>query len=304
VLHDESSLHALAALTGFTGRVVWMLNNELGTLASSPSVAELARQIVATRRPRPTADVLATFVREIRERRALRRAARRVEVFAVYDARNAVAVERHLGREATLVYAGADIDDFEEIAASRTPEAATRLGVVSVGVLFPHRRYEDLIDALVILRPEVPVHLTIVGLHTLHPTYSSALRDRVAALDLGDHVAFKEYVADEELAELYRRANAFAFVNDGLTWGIAAFEALAAGLPLILSATAGASDLLSDGRHAWIVPPRDPGAIAAALREIHRSPDEAQRRVELAREEVLEVVRWPAFAARIESLLQ
>jgi glycosyltransferase involved in cell wall biosynthesis len=304
VLHDEASLHALARLDGFTGRVVWMLNNEL----SFPTVAldwgDLARQVVATRRPGPTTAVLVEAARGVRERRALRRAARRVDAFAVYDKRNAAAVGRHLGREAALVYAGADIDDFEAIAASRAPEGTETLRVVSVGVLFPHRRYEDLVDAVAIIGDDAPVQLTIVGLHTLQPRYASALKARVRELGLDDKVAFREYVEPDELDDLYRRANAFAFVNDGLTWGIAVFEALAAGLPLVLSATAGASDLLTDGRHAWIVPPRDPRAVAAALLEIFHSPEEGRRRVAAARDEVLDVVRWPAFAARIEGLLR
>jgi glycosyltransferase involved in cell wall biosynthesis len=305
VLHDEASLHVLGALDGYRGRVVWMLNNELSFPTKSMDFKDLARQVVATRRPRPTSAVLVEAARDVRARRTLRRAARRVNAFAVYDSRNLAAVKQYLGREATLVFAGADIDDFEEIAASRPVETTTdTFHVVSVGVVFPHRRYEDLIEALVILGRDVPVHLTIVGLHTLHPRYSSALRTQVTGLGLDDRVSFREYVEPDELADLYRRADAFAFVNDGLTWGIAAFEAVAAGVPLVLSATAGASDLLLDGRHAWIVPPRDPNAIAAALMEIYRSPEEGRRRLQAARDEVLDVVRWPAFAARIDGLLR
>jgi glycosyltransferase involved in cell wall biosynthesis len=304
VLHDDASLHALARLDGFTGRVIWMLNNELSFPTVSLDLRDLLRQMVATRRPGPTTAVLVEATRGIGERRALRRAARRVDAFAVYDSRNAAAVKRYLGREATLVYAGADIDDFEQIAASRGSEVPETFRVVSVGVLFPHRRYEDLVDAIAIIGGDAPVQLTIVGLHTLQPRYASALQERVVALGLDDQVSFRQYLDAGELDELYRRANAFAFVNDGLTWGIAVFEALAAGLPLVLSATAGASDLLTDGRHAWIVPPRDPGAIAVALLEIYHSPEEARRRVATARDEVLDVVRWPAFAARIEGLLQ
>jgi glycosyltransferase involved in cell wall biosynthesis len=289
VLHDESSLHALASLTGFKGRVVWMLNNELGLLGT----------------PRSPAGLLRWTSPEAKERRALRRAARRVDAFAVYDERNAAAVKRFLRRDATVVFAGADIDDFERIAAARSPvRSPDAFRVVSVGVLFPHRRYEDLVDALALLETDVPAQLTIVGLHDLEPGYARTVRERVATLGLEDRVSFREYVEPDELAELYRNADAFAFVNDGHTWGIAAFEALAAGVPLVLSATAGAADLLTDGHHAWIVPPRDPQSIAAALSEIHRSPDEARRRVRAAHDEVLDVVRWPQFAGRIEGLLQ
>jgi glycosyltransferase involved in cell wall biosynthesis len=304
ILHDESSLHALAAMPQKPQRVVWMLNNELGLLATEFHTAAIVRETLAARRPTRAFRTLRSAVEKIRERARLRRATFRVDAFAVYDAHNAQQVELHLRRNADRVYAGADIDDFEPLAAERRGAIPGEpLRVISVGVLFPHRRYEDLLDALDLLDRAIPAQLAIVGLHTLHRPYAEGLRARVAELCLENRVTFREYLDDEELKQLYVSAHAFAFVNDGLTWGIAVFEALAAGLPVIVSQTAGAAELLMNGQHAWIVPPRDPAAIAAAFTEIFHAPEEARRRAAAAREEVLDIVRWPAFATRIERLL-
>ena len=42
-------------------------------------------------------------------------------------------------------------------------------------------------------------------------------------------------------------------------------EAMWSGLPIVTTATAGMKDVVSDGRTGLLVPPADPGALAAAL---------------------------------------
>jgi glycosyltransferase involved in cell wall biosynthesis len=301
ILHDEVSLEALLHLDDRPPRILWMLNNELGFLEAKFSPRQLIRDAWMLRRPRPVVRKIGEAFDAARQRQRLRKAAKLVRAFAVYDEANARAVERRLSRTATVVYAGADIDVFEACVGERPVTTAGSLHVVSVGVLFPHRRYEDLIDALPLVGRNVSV--TIVGLHSYHPEYARRLRERTKDLQVEDRVTFREYVSDAELRSLYNASNAFVFVNDGLTWGIAVFEALAAGLPAIVSNTAGASELLAHGRHAWIVPARHPAAIAAALAEIADFPEEARRRVDCARQEVLGAVRWSAFAERIEEVL-
>ena len=289
ILHDEAGLAVLLHLSTRPRRTVWMLNNELDVLARTMSFRDVLRR--------------RTDRRTYRSWRRLRAAARRIDAFGVYDGKNASAVREHLGREPSLVYAGADVEHFEPIQGRRSPRLPTDpLHVVSVGVAFPHRRYEDLIDALTLVSAGVEVRLTIVGLHTFHPQYAASLRERVAEQELGDRVSFVEYLDAPALDDLYAGADVFAFVNDGLTWGIAVFEAVAAGLPLVVSTTAGAADLLVDGRHAWLVPPRAPSAVAAAFDAIAAEPNEARRRVAAANAEVLDLVRWSSFAARIAAL--
>ena len=56
-----------------------------------------------------------------------------------------------------------------------------------------------------------------------------------------------------------------------------AFEALACGAPIITADTPGSRELLVDGESAVLVPPGDPGALAAAIRRVAADPALARR---------------------------
>jgi glycosyltransferase involved in cell wall biosynthesis len=70
-----------------------------------------------------------------------------------------------------------------------------------------------------------------------------------------------------QLLEAYQRAELFVLpsLHDG--WGFVVPEAMACGLPVVVTDTSGARDLVEPGRTGWIVPAGDAAAIAEVLRE-------------------------------------
>ncbi len=87
------------------------------------------------------------------------------------------------------------------------------------------------------------------------------------ATDLGldGEVSFTGAVGRRRLAELMRGAEAFAFPSRREAFGIALLEAMAAGTPAIAAQVGGIPEFARDGENALLVPPEDPGALAAAL---------------------------------------
>ena len=84
--------------------------------------------------------------------------------------------------------------------------------------------------------------------------------------------------ADGSSAEQLARefANASVVVVPSLwpePFGIVGIEALAAGRPVIASATGGIGDWLEDGVCGLCVPPGDAGALARALNELLADPE-------------------------------
>jgi glycosyltransferase involved in cell wall biosynthesis len=69
---------------------------------------------------------------------------------------------------------------------------------------------------------------------------------------------------------------------------VALMEALASGLPVVASALSGVPELVRDGETGWLVEPRDARAIATALEDVVRRPDEAAVRARAGRSLVAE----------------
>jgi glycosyltransferase involved in cell wall biosynthesis len=59
--------------------------------------------------------------------------------------------------------------------------------------------------------------------------------------------------------------------------GMVALEAMACGVPVIASRVGGLPEVVDDGRTGILVPPRDPEALAAAIKRLIESPGDAQR---------------------------
>ena len=106
-------------------------------------------------------------------------------------------------------------------------------------------------------------------------------------------ITFMGSVKHDRLQEIY--ASADAYVLPSLLEGFArsGLEAMAAGLPLIITEETGLTDVLDDGVEGWVVPSRDVEALADRLRWCcsHRTE------VEAAGQKAFERMRGQDFAA-------
>lgn len=303
IIHDELSLLAMGMLPLRSGqRVVWMLNNQLSENLKKygPEMRNVYRQTVGTSRTKLSETKKAT------ERvRLLRKGLRRVNVFATYDQFNQDLVRKILGRRETVVVsAGADLDKFKAYAKKRSFSPQKHYTVLSVGVIFPHRRYEDLIEAMALLKPNHDIDLVIVGRQDLSPDYFKDLQQLTKKRNLDKAVKFKNYVSDKEMVKLYEDSSVFTFVNDGFTWGISVFEAVAAKLPVIITDNIGAADLVKNNQTGWVVPPRQPAAIAAAIKAIIDNPESTAEIANRAYRDLLKTVSWSAYTQRMLKLIK
>lgn len=90
---------------------------------------------------------------------------------------------------------------------------------------------------------------------------------------LPEHVRFFGRVDHDRLVELYSRAS--VYVLPSLLEGLArtGLEAMAAGLPVIVTKETGLTDFVSDGVEGWIVPSHDARALAERFNWCATHPD-------------------------------
>lgn len=101
-----------------------------------------------------------------------------------------------------------------------------------------------------------------------------ALRELAAGLDV--NVRFTGWLdnASPELRELYETSSVFVFPSEAENFPVVLLEAMAAGLAIVTTDATGCAEVVGDT--AVLVPPRDAGAIKAALRLLFE--DDARRR--------------------------
>ena len=71
----------------------------------------------------------------------------------------------------------------------------------------------------------------------------------------------------------YREADIFTLAPWGDAFGHVFAEALASGLPIVGSTAGGVPELVEHGKNGFLVPPREPAALAAAIRLLADNPD-------------------------------
>jgi glycosyltransferase involved in cell wall biosynthesis len=89
------------------------------------------------------------------------------------------------------------------------------------------------------------------------------VRRQAADLDVSDAVELVGRLSREELRDLYARAHAFVLPSDRESFGIAALEARAAGLPVIAMLASGARDFVQPGVDGILA--RDEGELSRAI---------------------------------------
>jgi glycosyltransferase-like protein len=175
---------------------------------------------------------------------------------------------------ATVIPNGVDAPRFAA-AASPAPAAASarrrwreRLGryVLAVGGIEPRKGSADLLEAHALLREKAPdVRLVIAGGETLFDYRDYRARWDKRAAELGTEPLVLGPVADDELPSLVAAASVFAFPSVKEGFGLAAMEALAAGVPVVTRDLPVLREVFRDAARFAADPPGLASQLLAAL---------------------------------------
>jgi glycosyltransferase involved in cell wall biosynthesis len=204
-----------------------------------------------------------------------------------------VEIERYFGipeKEVRVVYNGTDSELFHPM--PRTPKEADLLFV---------GRTEDrkkgvgtLLEALALL----PRHVTLKVVDGRVPDDGLVMR-AIRRLRLEERVILcRRMLTIPELVREYSTARVAVVPSFFEGFGFPASEAMACGLPVVANAAGALPEVVgSDGSAGLLVPPRDPRALAAAIRGVLEEPGRAERMGEAARARVEHVFQWRQAAA-------
>lgn len=186
-----------------------------------------------------------------------------------------------------------------------------RRQLMTWGLLGPGKGLERAIEALAMLRDiDPPVTYCIVG--RTHPVvaarrgfeYRKLLEDRVDELGLSGSVEFIDrYVDDHELFDMARRSDVVVVPydnSDQISSGVIT-EAVGMARPVVATRFPYSEEVLGSG--AGIVVDHDPGAIAAAIRDLVEDPIVYRRAVREATR-ISEDLNWALVARKYSHLIR
>jgi len=102
-------------------------------------------------------------------------------------------------------------------------------------------------------------------------------KELAGKLGIKDHILFTGAIPRNIIPKYYAASDIVVVPSLQESWGLAATEAMACGKPVIASNVGGLPDQIIDGTNGFLVPPRDPKAIADRILYLLENPSVAKR---------------------------
>jgi D-inositol-3-phosphate glycosyltransferase len=224
-------------------------------------------------------------------------------------------VEHYRADRARIAVVPCGFDPYEFSPVDRA-EARTRLGwphdefaVLQLGRLVPCKGIDNVVCGVAALEAHhgVQAHLYIVGGDAEKPNELATpeiarLRGVAHRCGAETHVTFVGRRERSQLRDFYGAADVFVTTPLYEPFGITPVEAMACATPVIGADVGGIRHTVRHGETGWLVPPRDPDALAARLDAMHADPALARAMGEAGRLRVQQYFTWRHVAKALEEL--
>jgi len=186
-----------------------------------------------------------------------------------------------LGAKRTAVVRNAvDVDEF-------SPNPTNGKSLLYIGRFVHNNGIQDLLTALPSIldtHPDAEIHLVGSG------PLEEEVQKTIQSSGLSDSVTIYDYVDD--ISEMYNRASVFCRPSYSEGLPLTMLEAMASGVPPVVTAIAGVPEVVTDHETGVLLEPGNPDEVAQAVIELF---DDAELRARLAtnaREYITENLTW------------
>ncbi len=196
--------------------------------------------------------------------------------------------ERRESTEVICIPNGTDPDRFRPVA------PGTR--ILSVGKMFERKGVQHLLRALEGVPLAQAVEIAGDG------PYLPAIQEIAART--GVPVRFSPWLdhGSAEFTELFERSGIFVLASESENFPVVLLEAMTAGLAIVTTRGTGCAEVVGDA--ALLVPPKDVGALRAALLRLLGDPGLRASLGAAARRRLVENFGWPVIAKQYLALYQ
>ena len=184
---------------------------------------------------------------------------------------------------------------------------AQPITIGTVKTLEPAYGIDTLIEAFALLQQSLQqsgfantVQLEITGSGVDKP----ALQQLCQTLGIADTVTFFDAIPHAQVPAQLRRLDIFAALSRMESFGVAAIEAAACGLPVVVSDAPGLVEVTPNQRTGLVVPRNNPQGAAHALEQLVRNASLRQQMGQAGRAHVLAQYDWPVCLEKMQQAYQ
>jgi glycosyltransferase involved in cell wall biosynthesis len=183
---------------------------------------------------------------------------------------------------------GVDLARFQRSAPYRPWDGCGPLRIFSCGRLNRFKGHAELVEAIALLRQRgLDARLTIAGEDDAGGVgYRQELEALIRRLELEPHVELLGAVPETRVRDGLIASDIFALASHQEGLSVATMEAMALGLPVIVTRIPGNTELVDDDVDGVLTPLRDHSALADRIEALARDPERAQRLGERASSKV------------------
>ena len=183
--------------------------------------------------------------------------------------------------------------------------------VLQLGRMVPRKGIDNVIESIAVLRDHfgIDAQLLVVGGDTADPDMSHSselarLKELSARLKLKQQVVFTGQKPRSELRYYYSAADVFVTTPWYEPFGITPVEAMACATPVIGAAVGGIKSTVVDGLTGYLVPPKNPHAVAEKLAILHNDYAHARRMGAEGMRRAHERYTWRSVAERVAAVYE
>lgn len=208
-----------------------------------------------------------------------------------------------------LIPCGVDVTQFQPMARydSRRTLGLDReaFTVLQLGRIVPRKGIDNMLEALAVLRDDhgIAARGLIVGGNIAQPCDEMHRLGALAGdLGLTEQVRFVGQQPRDRLRLFYCASDVFVTTPWYEPFGITPLEAMACAVPVIGSAVGGIKYTVLEGMTGRLVSPRDAGALARRLAELHADPMRAQQMGSAGLIRARSMFTWDRVVAQLSSV--
>ncbi|MDM5315059.1 glycosyltransferase [Fictibacillus sp. b24] len=205
---------------------------------------------------------------------------------------------KYTNKEISITPFGVDLDVFKPMA--KAEKANIQIGIV--------KALSDKYGIGTLIKAFKKVHekhhnteLVIVGGGPQLDDYKKLSAD----LSISEHVKFAGRIPNTKVPEFINEMDIFTVPSrDQESFGVAAVEAMACGVPVVVTNVGGLPEVVMEGETGFIVPKEDPEKLAAAINQLIENKEERIRMGQSGVVHVRKEYDWYENASRMEKLYQ